>query len=438
MTSTAQPLAVANDWRSLRPPPIGSWEPRLTVSVVVPAHDPVHLAAVLASLTAQSYPGHLVEAVVVDDGSQPPVSLPERRPARTLLVRTGEGWGRAAACQTGAEAATGQVLHWLDADMVLHREHLEAQLRWHHLIDYAVVLGHKLLGRADALDHLTPDDLAAALRAGTCPTTLARGTLRPHEWVEDFWRRTDDLAAAGPRAMRVHVGATASVGRALFDAAGGFPTDLLLGEDIALGYRLREAGALFVGEREARALHLGDTTVTGRSREVNRYNRPFLADKVPEFRRFRDGPPRPWTVPYVEVVLPAEGQSAEEVSATVERLLAGPLPDVVVTLLGDWSGLSDKRRHVLDDPDLDLRLARARFASDPRVRTRDTATPVSDATFRLWLPGPCPSLDGRAVRALVRRVEATGADVVVDEALRGSTLRLERSSSVARARRCIP
>ena len=45
---------------------------------MVPAHQSSRtLPAVLAALTAQSYPEHLVEVVVVDDGSDPPVTLPE-------------------------------------------------------------------------------------------------------------------------------------------------------------------------------------------------------------------------------------------------------------------------------------------------------------------------------------------------------------------------
>ena len=60
----------------------------------------------------------------------PPQELPEVRPDNTRLIRVEEGWGRANACHLGALAADGDVLHWYDADMLAHREEVEAHARW--------------------------------------------------------------------------------------------------------------------------------------------------------------------------------------------------------------------------------------------------------------------------------------------------------------------
>ena len=65
--------------------------PTLRVSVVVPAYggqDKLDLA--LAGLAAQTYPAGLIEVIVVDNGSSPPLRLPEnapRRPADRLRRR---------------------------------------------------------------------------------------------------------------------------------------------------------------------------------------------------------------------------------------------------------------------------------------------------------------------------------------------------------------
>ena len=146
MTSS-QPRVRRNEWGSLLVPPLGLWQPHLNVSIVMPAYGAHRtLPYVLAGLAAQSYPSHLVEVIVVDDGAhagQQPLELPEVRPDNARIVRVEEGWGRANACHLGAGLAEGDVIHWLDADMLPDREHVEAQLRWHHEIDYAVVLGHK-------------------------------------------------------------------------------------------------------------------------------------------------------------------------------------------------------------------------------------------------------------------------------------------------------
>lgn len=432
----AQPLLRANDWTVLRPPAVGAWAPTRSVSVVIPAHDPVHLPLVLAALSAQTYPAHLLEVVVVDDGSQPPVELPSLRPEHTRLVHVEHGWGRAAACQQGADRSDGDVLHWLDADMVVDSHEVETQLRWHHLIDYAVVLGHKLFSSSDALDHLSPAALRDELVSGASPTRLATGPLTTHEWVERIQSRTRGLAGAGPRAMRVHVGASASVGKDLFRDAGGMPVDLVLGEDIVLGYRLREAGAVFIPDSDARGLHLGDTAVMRRAKDVNRYNRPFIADRVPEFRAFRSAVQRSYEVPYAEIVLPVEGAAYDDVRCAVDHQLAGRLPDLVVTLVADWSSLSDKRRSVLADDRMDLRMIRAAYGADPRIRLHDTPTARSDATFRITLPSPAWFPVGKTLKKHLDAMEIEHTDAMAIHLPDGAVSRLERTASLARSLRC--
>ncbi|MFD0889572.1 glycosyltransferase, partial [Streptosporangium algeriense] len=73
-----------NDYGSLTPPEPGRWEPRLGVSVVIAAYDcQESLDRTLASLAAQTYPAHLMEVVVADDGSDPPLRIDGPAPART-------------------------------------------------------------------------------------------------------------------------------------------------------------------------------------------------------------------------------------------------------------------------------------------------------------------------------------------------------------------
>src|SRR5690606_23563073 len=53
------PRIRGNDHTVLTPPPLGAWTPRLSVSVVIPAHRSQRtLDLVLAALAAQSYPAH--------------------------------------------------------------------------------------------------------------------------------------------------------------------------------------------------------------------------------------------------------------------------------------------------------------------------------------------------------------------------------------------
>src|SRR4051812_26124971 len=67
-TMNARPAKTQNDYSPLSPPELGTWSPALSVSVVIPAHGGPHLELTLAALAAQTYPDHLMEVLVVDDG----------------------------------------------------------------------------------------------------------------------------------------------------------------------------------------------------------------------------------------------------------------------------------------------------------------------------------------------------------------------------------
>lgn len=85
------------------------------VSVVIPCYKQAHLLPVaLDSVLAQE--GVSVEVVVVDDGSPDDVAgVAARYGGRVRYVRRPNG-GLSAARNTGIEASTGELLHFLDAD----------------------------------------------------------------------------------------------------------------------------------------------------------------------------------------------------------------------------------------------------------------------------------------------------------------------------------
>ena len=428
------PRVRRNDWGTLPVPDVGAWEPSLSVSVVIPAYDGGRLLpTVLAGLAAQTYPAHLLEVVVANDGPVD-LELPEIRPERTRIVPVSEGWGRANACHTGAVAAQGEVIHWLDADMLVEREHVEAQLRWHHAIDYAVALGHKWFVDPAPVVGLAPAEVRERVDTGRVGELFA-GQERERHWVEDVYDRTNDLRLAGPNALRTHVGATASLHRALYFESGGMDTELRLGEDISLGHRLAEVGAVFVPDRAARSWHLGPSHVMGRGDEVTAYNDPFLSDRVPNLRAKR-APGRHYAVPYVDVVLDVRDQPHASVTAVVDALLDSTLPDLVVTLLADWSDLTDERRSPLDDPLLSPRIVQATYRSEPRVRLLDRVPAGQpDAAFRLHLPNATWVPSRRALADLVLHVEKTHDGLRLVRLPDGSVARLERTAAVARASR---
>ncbi|MEO9322590.1 glycosyltransferase family A protein [Nocardioides sp. C4-1] len=430
-----QPRIRRNEWQVLVAPALGSWTPTLSVSVVVPAYDAGRLLpTVLAGLAAQTYPDHLLEVVVVDDGPGALV-LPDVRPENTRLVRPRQGWGRANACHAGALAADGDVLHWLDADMLVERHEVEAQARWHHLLDHVVVLGDKWFVDPGPVLALTPQHVYDAV--GRDGLDELFGDREPHAWVEEVYDRTDRLRLAGWNALRTHTGATASVGAGLYRESGGLDVDLRLGEDIALGSRLAHQGAVFVPDAEARSWHLGRTHVMERRDRVNAYNDPFLAERAPSLRAKRH-PGRTYRTPYLEVVLDAHGHAADAVTAAVDAVLASTLHDLAVTLVGPWSTLHDDRDDVLGDAAYDVRVVHTTYADEPRARLVEAApTTPSDAAFRLVLPGPHVAPRPPALEKALLHLEHTHEGLRLVELDDGTQVRIERTAAVNRARRLV-
>ncbi|NUO60984.1 MAG: glycosyltransferase family 2 protein [Hamadaea sp.] len=415
---------TSNDWSGIGvPPPLGGWHPELTVSVLIPAYaNQAHLDLTLAALAAQTYPAELLEVIVVDDGSPTPLRLPALRPEHTRLIRApGEGWGPGYAVSVGANEATGAILHRVDADMLLFPDHVEALARWHHLVPYAVTLGMKRFADVPP-SSLSPEQV----RAGVTGLFTDDGT-EPHGYLEDLFRRTRDLRDAGPTAFLAHVGATTAVSRTLYDAAGGYDGSLHLGEDTEFGYRLAQAGALFIPDRAARSWHVGPTAMSRRGDGLRRYNRPFLADRMPQPRWLRSNGGPTWTTPLVVAVVDVAGHDLETVRACVDGLLRGDERDLRVVLAGSAEP-ADQRRDVLDDPLLDQRLIQETYRGEPRVRLADSVESVFPSPFLLRVPAYARLAPG-TVPMLLAEADRHEAAVVT-----AGPVTLSRTASVARTR----
>jgi glycosyltransferase involved in cell wall biosynthesis len=449
-----QPRICRNDYGTLSVPVLGCWSPVRTVSVVVPAHgcqDKLDLT--LASLAAQSYPAHLVQAVVVDDGSTPPLRLPEIVPEHTVLVRSPtDGWGAGHALDTGIRVADGAVVHRLDADMLIYREHLEATMRWHHLADYLVVIGSKRFVDFVAGSH-QPRAVHDAVARGDAESLFDVEASQP-SWVETVIDETDRLRVGERRAYVVGTGPTISLTRDLYDQCGGVDVTMIRGQDIELSYRLAQVGAVFVPEPQARAYHLGRTEMMSRNADGTRFRTPYFSNRLPVRRTWRTEVGRQWLVPYVEVIVdvgaltrpdpPVRGSTGtsalgyESVRATVTSALCGTTTDVRVTLVGPWSKLTDHRRAPLDDPRLDLRLLRECFAHDARVCFVESVPAISaPVPFRFHLPLGW-ELPPDALRRLIATADAHRCGMVVltlPRTVDPTGARLERTAALARAHR---
>lgn len=115
----------------------------LSLSLIIPSFNrPDGLARTLACLPAQTLPVDRFEVIVVDDGSPQPLApivaqsgLPNARCIRQ--PNRGATWAR----NTGAEAAAGQLLVFMDDDICLQPGALDALARAVAVWPHAIVVG---------------------------------------------------------------------------------------------------------------------------------------------------------------------------------------------------------------------------------------------------------------------------------------------------------
>ncbi|MFC4011760.1 glycosyltransferase family 2 protein [Nonomuraea purpurea] len=394
--------------------------------MVIPAHGGQdRLDLTLAALAAQTYPDHLMEVVVVDDGSEPPIRLPEIRPVNTRVVRAGDGWGISNAVNTGAKAADGEIIQRLDSDMVACREHIEALARWHHVTDYLVTIGMKKFVDAPPV---TPNEV---YRAGHLGELFDLDAAVPSS-TEATIAKTDGLRKSR-NPYHVCTGPTFALPREIFHAVGGLDPNVARGEDTEFSYRLAMHGVVFVPDMDAQAVHLGLPAQRRDKERAVRAVEPYLAHRIPLRRDLRKDPGRRWLVPYVEIVLDVTDTSESVVRQAVAAALGGKLQDVAVTLVGPWSLLDSSRRFALSDPCFELRLMRDLFAHDERIRLIDEAAPTpAPAPFRYRGPVDV-ALHRVTLERMIESVQKDLTGVLVVDLPDGRTARLERTSALGRA-----
>ena len=282
---------IGNDWSLLVPDEGARWHPSRTVSICIPTRNPGEgLRRTLRCLAAQTYPHHLIEVVVCDDGSDVPVdididvetSITYRVVRQELTLAFGAGRAR----NTAARAAEGNILFFLDADVIPERRVVEAYARWFEGSRLSVPMG---LCRFVDVDGLSDDQLFDLVNAGEMAAHFAGQEVDDQGWRERHFERTDDLRREWADAFRITIGATLAVTTEQFHAVGGFRELGVRGvEDTEFGYRLHRNGGVLILDRDAQHWHQGRRNLsTDRRAEIDRVRAPFVDALIPisGFRR---------------------------------------------------------------------------------------------------------------------------------------------------------
>lgn len=194
-----------------------------SVAVVIPAFRRAEMVArCVASVAAQHYPAGLLEIVVVDDASADDGETAEAATgAGARVVTQARNGGPGAAREAGIRGTRSELVAFLDTDCVASSE-------W--LISLVLQLS----------------DPAVSAAACRVVTESGADTVSAFESVRsplDMGAVFGDLDPRGPRFF--HPTADMVVRRSALERAGGFATELRVGEDVDLCLRLLDEGGRF-------------------------------------------------------------------------------------------------------------------------------------------------------------------------------------------------
>ncbi len=190
-----------------------------SVSIVIPVKDRADdLRNCLTSLQQLDYPQDKVEVIVVDDGSSDNTPQVAEELGAVLLASGVVGGGPALARNKGAAVASGEILAFIDSDCSAAEDWL-ADLLPAFSDEKLAAVG----GWVDGMHHGSVLDRYEAVMSSL---NLGRREMSGGAGGDTFYLPSCNLL------MR----------KTAFVAAGGFRTELQVGEDVDLTWRLRDAG----------------------------------------------------------------------------------------------------------------------------------------------------------------------------------------------------
>jgi glycosyltransferase involved in cell wall biosynthesis len=233
----------------------------LPLSIVVPSRNTVStLRAVLAAIRASDLPKDQYELIVVDDASQDASPTVAARYADTVIRLRGIPLGRPYACNRGAELAKGEIVAFVDPEVLVRQDTLRRMV--------------SIFAEQPSIDAISAshDDAPAA-----------------QNFVSQYWNlllHFGDQRYAGPGG---DVGSGCSaVRRSVLMRTGmydewRFDTGSL--EGLELGQRLESQGSKVVVSRTLQVTHLKRWGVVSVAREV--WNRSRLLARSLGYQRTR-------------------------------------------------------------------------------------------------------------------------------------------------------
>lgn len=216
------------------------------VSIVIPAYGREGMTRVCVERVIAVTAGTYFEIVVVDDASDPPMSLGQAgQGPRVRIVRLSQQGGFGAACNEGARSSEAAFLLFLNNDTLVEEGWLDALLV--HAVRDATVgaVGSALFEQSGQLQELG----SAVYRGGRA-------------WNYGSGEPPDDARFRVVREPDYCSAASLLVRRDVFVTLGGFDQQFAPGyyEDVDLAFGIRALGYRVVVEPQSWVVHLGRRT----------------------------------------------------------------------------------------------------------------------------------------------------------------------------------
>jgi len=336
------------------------------VSVVIPVYNrKAILEKTLAALTHQTYPADLIEIIIADDGSSDGVEEVIEK-FKTLfdishVKQRDEGWRASAIRNKGIKKAKYDYIILLDCDMLPAPEVAEEFMKWFHITDNVVLIGHRRFVNTDEVtsDHIMKDiNKALSLPdiASDNDIVNPNGFSTPTEdWRIGLYEKTDFLKKE-TLPFRVLAAGLVGMPKKHIDDAGYLDESFVNwgGEDGEFGFRLYQNGLYFVPLMTAVGLHQ-EHPFPGSRKKHREKTIKLIEQKIPVnlYRKYKKG--ILYEIPKVSIYIPAYN-AGKYIKQSVDSALRQTYTDLEICICDD--GSTDNTVEVLEKS----------YSDHPRVR----------------------------------------------------------------------
>lgn len=330
----------------------------LGVSIIIPVYNrSIEVDFVLAGLVHQTYPKHLMEIVIADDGSQEDISLVYKKYEQHFTIKycrqDDQGYRLAEARNMGVHHASHDNIIILDSDAIPNEELVEKYMQFFQVNRNIAMFG---LRHYVSVAHINPDHYARdknlihsaqKIRSENTVTATIGGDGYSADWREEHIAKSRH-AKDEKLPYRLLVGANCAFTREVFDRVGGYCEEFRAWgfEDQEFGYRLLREGAYFIALKDNYVYHqepLACKNDTDRKLGAA-VTKPLFVEKCPFIHRKNETKKFGFENPLVSIYVPLYNRE-RYILECIQSALEQSVKDLEVVVCDD--GSTDKSNELV-------------------------------------------------------------------------------------------